>query len=170
MLLSGRPPHNRFLAPLPIGHSAAPHSQAHTPGAVSRTRTRAARARVPEDSTAPSVPSVPASGSTTSQGPDQFAAASSQPVTPTQGRRRRRRAGYADPDTDNQAALVHQLVATTQLPQATAEHIVAAKRHFRSIPWEPNKLCARVQHLQRLLGQQYAEQALRRYPNLVSFR
>lgn len=66
--------------------------------------------------------------------------------------------------------LVDSLVSRTQLPRAVAEKVVRARSGTPYVTSNPDKLCARVQHLQQLLGAENAEMALRRTPHLVSYR
>lgn len=67
------------------------------------------------------------------------------------------------------ADVVAALVSTANISQKLAECIVSA-RGATGISADPEELCQRVQLLQQLLGQQNANLALQRFPNLTTYR
>jgi len=67
------------------------------------------------------------------------------------------------------ADVVAALVSTAKISQKLAECIVSA-RGATGISADPEELCQRVQLLQQLLGQQNANLALQRFPNLTTYR
>lgn len=66
------------------------------------------------------------------------------------------------------ADVVAALVSTAKISQKLAECIVSA-RGATGISADPEELCQRVQLLQQLLGQQNANLALQRFPNLTTY-
>jgi hypothetical protein len=72
---------------------------------------------------------------------------------------------HEDADT-----IMEALVTRTQLPQSVAEKVVQARAGTPYVTSNPDKLCARVQAVQQLLGADNAAMALKRHPALVAYR
>jgi hypothetical protein len=72
---------------------------------------------------------------------------------------------HEDADT-----IIEALVSRTHLPQSVAEKVVQARAGTPYVTNNPDKLCARVQALQQLLGPDNAAMALKRHPALVAYR
>lgn len=72
---------------------------------------------------------------------------------------------HEDADT-----IIEALVSRTHLPQSVAEKVVQARAGTPYVTSNPDKLCARVQALQQLLGPDNAAMALKRHPALVAYR
>jgi hypothetical protein len=85
-----------------------------------------------------------------------------------QQHRRRKNAKQTPPAVDD--ALVQTLISRTQLSQAAAQKIAAAKARGYGIPRDISKLCSNVQQLQQMLGAEYADLAITRFPSLVAYR
>lgn len=85
-----------------------------------------------------------------------------------QQRKRKQIAKQKAPPVD--ADLVDTLISRTQLSQRAAQKIVATKAGGYGIPKETGKLCINVHHLQQMLGPEYADLALTRFPSLVAYR
>lgn len=85
-----------------------------------------------------------------------------------QQHRRRKTAKQMSPTVD--AALIETLISRAHLSQNAAQKIAAAKASGYGIPKETGKLCSNVHQLQQMLGAEYADLALTRFPSLVAYR
>lgn len=68
------------------------------------------------------------------------------------------------------ASLRDSLVGTLRLSHKAAEKVVAARASGQGIPKNTHKLCSNVQQLQQLLGEEFADLALTRFPLLLAYR